>query len=161
MQYIRDYLQLAAPFNTIHPPVEDFGKLYHSTSELQMHLAFVWFLNKVYHRGIRYFTQKCHVSLSTGNSTLPMWEMFFNCTAGVVWNTNGVTHYAHYWNDSRIWTALFLVFFFNAYWKICRMGIEFFNQIINIVIMNVYVTVGDAYNVYRLRLLNFAPLLWE
>ena len=68
----------ATPFKIHTPPVEDFVKVdYMEGVNFQIHLPSVWFLVYVYHRGIKYFIQKCQMSLSTWNSDYRRASFFF------------------------------------------------------------------------------------
>ena len=74
----------ATPFKIITLPVEDFGKVHHRGSvNFQMHLTSVWFLDYVYHRGSKYFIQKCQMSFFTWNSHSPCIRCFLNLPQGV------------------------------------------------------------------------------
>ena len=96
----------ATPFIIHTPPVEDFGKPCHRGSvNFQMHLLSV-VLDKVYHRGSKYFieVQNEHIYYILWIRTPAMFWMFLKPSTRGVWNSNGVAilnWYCFYHSSSR------------------------------------------------------------
>ena len=93
----------ATPFKIHTPPVEDFGKVYHSGSiSSQMR-----FLDKVYHRESKYLIQKCQMSVFTWNSHSTMLDVYWIFHRGV-WNSYGVAHCLHLSTKPGPWQRNFV-----------------------------------------------------